>query len=182
MRECCAEIILISFKQLCMMLIFNINIVAICEQGKSVYLEGSVLRIMSHHHNPHIPDSTSHCSWSKYSSLNLNFSLTVRKKKLCCYWRRSIFGMHLRTVPTNKRYFFPGVWLCRKCRSYQVLLKSKKKIGGNHAFFKDNSWIISVKNFKIQSNVWRSFSNWRLIISQKCMLTPNFLFGYKSTY
>ena len=23
----------------------------------------------------------------------------------------------LRTVPTNKRYFFPGVWLCRKCRS-----------------------------------------------------------------
>lgn len=69
-----------SFKQLCMMLIFNIKIVAICQQGKWVYLEGCVLRIMSHHHNPHVPHSTSHCSWSKNSSLNLNFSLTVRKK------------------------------------------------------------------------------------------------------
>ena len=43
----------------------------------------------------------------------------------------------------------------------------------------DNSWIISVKSFKIQSNVWRSFSNWSLIISQKCMATPNFLFGFQ---
>ena len=25
--------------------------------------------------------------------------------------------LELRTVPTNERYFFPGVWLCRKCRS-----------------------------------------------------------------
>ena len=39
----------------------------------------------------------------------------------------------------------------------------------------DNSWIISVKSFKIQSNVWRSFSNWSLIISQKCMVTPIFV-------
>ena len=43
----------------------------------------------------------------------------------------------------------------------------------------DNSWIISVKSFKIQSNVWRSFSNWSLIISQKCIATPNFLFGFQ---
>ena len=60
-----------------------------------------------------------------------------------------------------------------------MLLKSKKKIGGSHAFFKDNSWIIFVKSCKIQSNVWRSFSNWNLIISQKCMVTPNFLFEYQ---
>jgi len=32
-------------------------------------------------------------------------------------------------------------------------MKSKKKMGGNHAFFKNSSWIISVESFKIQSNV-----------------------------
>ena len=28
--------------------------------------------------------------------------------------------------------------LCGESRTYQVLLVSKKKIGGNHAFFRDN--------------------------------------------
>ena len=126
---------------------------------------------MSHHHNPHIPDSTSHCSWSKYSSLYLNFSLTVRKKKQCCYGGRSIFGMHLRTVPTNKDIFSP---VCDYAGNVDLI-----KSYWNPKRFKDNSWIISVKSFKIQSNVWRSFSNWRLIISQKCMVNPNFRFGYQ---
>ena len=31
----------------------------------------------------------------------------------------------------------------------------------------------------MQTNVWRSFSNWSVIISQKCMVTPYFLFGYQ---
>ena len=38
----------------------------------------------------------------------------------------------------NQRYFAPVL----------VLLKSKNKIGGNHAFFKDNSRTIFVKSFK----------------------------------
>ena len=43
----------------------------------------------------------------------------------------------------------------------QVLLKSKKKIGENHTFFKDKlNWsTIFVKSLKIQSNVGRSFPN-----------------------
>ena len=53
---------------------------------------------------------------------------------------------------------------------------SERKLG---VTTQDNSWIISVKSFKIESNVWRSFSNWSLIISQKCMATPNFLFGFQ---
>ena len=32
--------------------------------------------------------------------------------------------------------------LCRESRTKQVLLVSKKKIGGNHAFFKDNKALI----------------------------------------
>ena len=60
-----------------------------------------------------------------------------------------------------------------------MLLKSKKKIGGNHAFLEDNISTIFVKSFKIQSNVWRSFPNPSLIISEKCVVTPNFLFAYR---
>ena len=45
----------------------------------------------------------------------------------------------LRTVPTNGKYFFPvNDDVCETSRSYQGLLKSKKKTGGNHAFFRDN--------------------------------------------
>ena len=39
-------------------------------------------------------------------------------------------------VPTNTGIFLCG--LCRERRTQQVLLVSKKKIGGNHAFFRDN--------------------------------------------
>ena len=41
----------------------------------------------------------------------------------------------LRTVPTNKEVFLCGLCLCGENRSQQELLKSKKKIGSNHAFF-----------------------------------------------
>ena len=42
------------------------------------------------------------------------------------------------------------------------LLESKKKIGGNHAFFGDNYKTIILKNSKIQSNVWRYISKLKL--------------------
>ena len=38
----------------------------------------------------------------------------------------------------NTGIFLRGLKLCRESRIYQVLLVSKKKIGGNHAFFRDN--------------------------------------------
>ena len=55
----------------------------------------------------------------------------------------------LRTVPTNTEVFLCGLCLCGKIRSKQGLLESKKTIGGNQAFFRDNLAIISLKNAKI---------------------------------
>ena len=40
-------------------------------------------------------------------------------------------------MPTNGKYFFLDND-CETSRSYQPLLKSKKKTGGNRAFFRDN--------------------------------------------
>ena len=45
---------------------------------------------------------------------------------------------YLRTMPTNTEVFLCGLWLCGKSRPLQGLLESKKKIGGNHAVFRDN--------------------------------------------
>ena len=44
----------------------------------------------------------------------------------------------VRTVPTNTKVFLGDLRLCGKSQSQQGLLKSKKKIGGNHPFFRDN--------------------------------------------
>ena len=41
-------------------------------------------------------------------------------------------------VPTNTGIFLCSLKLCRESRTEQVRLVSKKKIGGNHAFFRDN--------------------------------------------
>ena len=41
-------------------------------------------------------------------------------------------------VSTNTRIFLRGLKLCRESRTSQVLLVSKMKIGGNHAFFGGN--------------------------------------------
>ena len=41
-------------------------------------------------------------------------------------------------VPTNTGIFLGGLKLYGESRTQQVILVSKKKIGGNHAFFRDN--------------------------------------------
>ena len=46
-------------------------------------------------------------------------------------WNRSA----VLTVPTNSKVFLRGFM---NMREKQSVIKSKKKIGGNHAFFKDN--------------------------------------------
>ena len=60
----------------------------------------------------------------------------------------------LRTVPTNGKYFFPdnADYVRQLSRSYQRLLKSKKKTGGNHAFFRDNC-----------TSIWRKTLNRRFL-------------------
>ena len=44
----------------------------------------------------------------------------------------------LSVVPTNTGIFLRGLKLWGESRTQQVLLVSKMKIGGNHAFFRDN--------------------------------------------
>ena len=41
-----------------------------------------------------------------------------------------------RVLPTNTGIFLGGLKLGEERRTWQVLLVSKKKIGGNHAFFR----------------------------------------------
>ena len=41
-------------------------------------------------------------------------------------------------VPTNTEIFLRGLNLYGEIRTYQMFLVSQKKIGGNHAFFRDS--------------------------------------------
>ena len=60
-----------------------------------------------------------------------------------------------------------------------MLLVSKKKIGGNHAFFRNNKASISNKTPYI-ALYFTAFLNYcSLIISVKCVVTPNFRFGFQ---
>ena len=68
--------------------------------------------------------------------------VTVKDDAYFCYcayvlsiWRYSGF---LWVVPTNTEIFLHGLKVCREIRTKQVLFVSKKKIGDNHAFFRDN--------------------------------------------
>ena len=49
-------------------------------------------------------------------------------------------------VPTNTGIFLRGLKLCRESSTWQVLLVSKKGIGGSHAIFRDNKASIWKKN------------------------------------
>ena len=49
---------------------------------------------------------------------------------------------------------------------------------GNHAFFRDNEATMIKKSVKIQRMYGNLFPNLSSIISEKCMVTPNFLFGF----
>ena len=48
---------------------------------------------------------------------------------------QDMYSGFLWVVPTNTGIFLRGLKLCRQGRTYQVLLVSKKKVGGNHVFF-----------------------------------------------
>ena len=56
----------------------------------------------------------------------------------CAYILRiSRYSGLLRVVPTNTGIFLCGLILSGENRTWQLLLVSKKKIGGNHTFFRD---------------------------------------------
>ena len=80
--------------------------------------------------------------------------------------------------PTNTAIFLRGLQLCGKSRSWQELLVSKKKIGVTMDF----SEITKVQVGKKTSYVALYFKVFRiigcLIISQKCMADPSFLFEF----
>ena len=110
-------------------------------------------------------------------------------------------GISLRTVPTMvtaytfcasrdtrvsygwclliKEYFLRGLKLCGESITYQVILVSKKKIGVNHAFFRDNKASIWKKAPYIALYFAAFWNNCCLIISKKCLVTPNFFFGFQ---
>ena len=74
-------------------------------------------------------------------SLQLSYT-TIRDGAYFCYcayvlriWRYSGF---LWAVPTNTGIFSHGLKLCGENRTRHVLLVPKIKIGGNHAFLRDN--------------------------------------------
>ena len=51
-------------------------------------------------------------------------------------------------MPTNTEVYLRGLLLWGKSRSLQGLLESKKKIWGDHAFFRDNQETIILKMLK----------------------------------
>ena len=63
-----------------------------------------------------------------------------------CASRR--YSGFLWVVPTNTGIFLRGLKLCGKSSTIQVLLVSKKKVWGNHAFFRDNKASIWKKKKK----------------------------------
>ena len=91
----------------------------------------------------------------------------------CAYVLRiSRYWGFLWVVSSNTGTFLRGLKLCRESRTYKVFLVSKKKIWGNHAFFRDKK----ASQFGENSTHLLLFKNNHcLIISEKCVVRgPHF--------
>ena len=76
----------------------------------------------------------------------------------CAYILRiSRYSGFLWVVPTNTGIFLRGLKLFGETRTQQVVLVSKKKIGGNHAVFRDNKASISEKKNAINCFIFYCF-------------------------
>ena len=132
--------------------------------------------------------------------------MSLRKSQKCCQFSLATKCMFLqiqfvlRTVPTIvtahmfcasrdprasygwcllKHGYFCALKLCGESRTQQVILMSKKKSWGNHTFFRYNNASIWKKATYI-ALYFTGFLNYCcLIISEKCLVTPNFLFGFQ---
>ena len=97
----------------------------------------------------------------------------------CAYVLRiSRYSGFVWVVPTNTGIFLRGLKLCRKSRTLQVLLVSRKKIWGNYAFFRDNKASIWKKT-AIHCFVFYCFFT-IIVALKKCEVTPNFLLDFNS--
>ena len=68
-----------------------------------------------------------------------------------------------------------------KSRSYQGLLESKKKIGGNHAFFRGNSAKIAHQSVKNKAMYGIFFHIEALLSLKNAWLSPIFFLDAKGT-
>ena len=87
--------------------------------------------------------------------------LSIKDGTYYCYCayvlRISRYLGFLWVVPTNTRIFLRILKLCGESRTKQVLLVSEKKIGGNHAFFRDSL------SFNLGKNAIHCFVFWRFL-------------------
>ena len=79
-------------------------------------------------------------------------------------------------VPTNTRIVLRSLKLFGDGRTLQVLLVSKKKIWGNHVFFRDNEASIWIKTPYIALYFTAFWNNCCLLISKKMRGYPQFSF------
>ena len=96
-----------------------------------------------------IHNKTWHFSW--YGVIRHTFLLSlvneppVRGKLV---WNQILAsGVTLRKVPPDTKVFLCSLWLCRKSRSQRGMLESKKKIGDNQTFCRDNEATIILEGF-----------------------------------
>ena len=98
----------------------------------------------------------------------------------CAYVLRiSRYLGFLWVVPTNTGIFLRALKLCVESRTQQVIFISKKKSWGNHTFFRDNNASIWKKATYIALYFTVFLNYCCLIFSEKCLVTPNFLFGFQ---
>ena len=101
----------------------------------------------------------------------------------CAYVLRiSGYSGFLRNLPTNTPIFLCVLRLCGKSRSQQGLSESKKKIGGNRAFCRDN-WAYIWKEIAIHSLYFNAFLElWLLNYLWKKRGYPHFSFWLPITH
>ena len=76
--------------------------------------------------------------------------------------------------------FFALFITMREKQTLASAIESKKKIGGDNTFFRGNSaTLIQKAPVKIQNKVWIFSQPKPLIISEKCVVIPNFLFRFQ---
>ena len=77
-----------------------------------------------------------------FSKLEVFFPFLIKDGAYYCYCAYVLrilrYSYFLWVVPINTGIFLRGLKLCEESRTLQVLLVFQKKIGGNHAFFRDN--------------------------------------------
>ena len=106
--------------------------------------------------------------WLNYRSIQVfHFKISVKKKRR-------------KEIPIDKQ-FFSVAWIkFVACALRENLPNRSSRVQiPRDICTRLERYLYSTKwSWIIKSNIWRSFSNWSLIISQKCMVTPNFFFGY----